>query len=196
MARSFAPIPAKPAFGTLKENLNQSDYLNRKKAKYSHCKTPSYGNSYDNINLYNLRLYTRNLESCNVVPVNKYNLIIGQYAKFNLDGICTVSKIPQSGPICNDVNNTNNNQCNCNNVSNSSNIIPTSSNNEEQSNSTDNKCNPYITIDPINECEPFYYNKVIDPLGEMFGTSQCGELNYTRYMVFYPPTYPLILNIS
>ena len=35
MAHAFAPIPAKPAFGTLKENLYQSDYINRKKAEIS-----------------------------------------------------------------------------------------------------------------------------------------------------------------
>ena len=44
MAHAFAPISAKPAFGTLKENLYQSDYLNRKKAKYAYCRTPSYCN--------------------------------------------------------------------------------------------------------------------------------------------------------
>ena len=42
MAHAFAPIPAKPAFGTLKENLYQSDYINRKKAKYTYCRGPAY----------------------------------------------------------------------------------------------------------------------------------------------------------
>ena len=39
-------------------------------------------------------------------------------------------------------------------------------------------------------------NKTIDPLGELFGASQCGELNYTKYMVFDPPTKPLTLGFS
>ena len=37
MAFAFSPIPAKPTFGTLKENLYQSDYINRKKAKNNYC---------------------------------------------------------------------------------------------------------------------------------------------------------------
>ena len=37
MAHAFAPIPGKPAFGTLRENLYQSDYLERKKGKLIYC---------------------------------------------------------------------------------------------------------------------------------------------------------------
>ena len=32
------------------------------------------------------------------------------------------------------------------------------------------------------ELQPFYQYYTIDPKGELFGNSQCGELNYTRYM--------------
>ena len=97
MTHAFAPIPAKPTFGTLRENLYQSDYLNRKKAKYAYCRTPSYcnkikiANSYDLINSYKLGRYSRNLETCNIIPINKGNLIMGQYTKLNLKNVCTVS---------------------------------------------------------------------------------------------------------
>jgi hypothetical protein len=43
---------------------------------------------------------------------------------------------------------------------------------------------------------PFYFKYQTDPIGELFGKSQCGELNYVHYMHFYPPTRTLSLNIS
>jgi len=163
MAHAFAPIPAKPTFGTLKENLYQSDYLIRKKAKYAYCRTPSYcnkikiANSYDLINSYNLGRYSRNLETCNIIPINKGNLIMGQYTKLNLKNVCTVSKgTPPTHPCSNDL------PCDpCQN-------------------------NDPVTLDP-NTSVPFYFDKTIDPLGELFGSSQCGELNYTGHMVLHPP---------
>jgi len=158
MTHAFAPIPAKPTFGTLRENLYQSDYLNRKKAKYAYCRTPSYcnkikiANSYDLINLYKLGRYSRNLETCNIIPINKGNLIMGQYTKLNLKNVCTVSNgTPPTRPCTN--------------------------------------CDPCKnnTVSLVETDVPFYFNKTIDPLGELFGSSQCGELNYTGYMVLNPP---------
>ena len=173
MAHAFAPIPAKPTFGTLKENLYQSDYINSKKSKLAYCRTPSYcnkikiSNGYEGINSYNLGRYSRNLETCNIIPVNKGNLIIGQYSKLNLNNVCTISYgTPPTKPCSND------NPCNpCQNTTS-------------------------VIIDPNSATEPFYWNKTIDPLGELFGASQCGELNYTKYMVFDPPTKPLTLGFS
>jgi hypothetical protein len=173
MAHAFAPISGKPAFGTLKENLFQSDYLNRKKAKFSYCKTASYCNkikvakSYELVNSYNLGRYSRNLETCNIIPINKANLIMGQYTKLNLDNVCTVSHGAPPTKHCSNIN----------------------------------PCNPCqdntgVVIDPTTATNPFYWNATIDPLGELFGTSQCGELNYTQNMVFYPPTKPLTLGFS
>ena len=146
MAHTFAPIPAKPAFGTLRENLYQSDYLERKKAKLVYCNKPTTVCnkptqllSYDKYQLYRLGQYARAIEECNIIPVNKGNLIVGQYSKMDLANVIT--------------------------------IIPT----------------------PVNASStvPFYQTNVIDPLGQLFGKTQCGELNYTNYMVFYPPTIPL-----
>ena len=158
MTNTFAPIPAKPTFGTLRENLYESDYLNRKKAKYAYCRTPSYcnkikiPNSYDLINSYNLGRYSRNLETCNIIPINKGNLIMGQYTKLNLKNVCTVSYgTPPTKPC------TNCDHCQDN--------------------------TPVLLVDTTI---PFYFNKTIDPLGELFGSSQCGELNYTGHMVLNP----------
>ena len=164
MAHAFAPIPAKPAFGTLKENLYQSDYLNRKKAKYAYCRTPSSycnkikkSNSYALINSYNLGRYSRNLETCNIIPVNKGNLIIGQFAKLNLSNICTVSYGPPPVTPC----------------------------------TNDTPCAPCQDNTPVfvdqTSSTPFYLKATIDPNGELFGASQCGELNYTQYMVLNLP---------
>ena len=41
--------------------------------------------------------------------------------------------------------------------------------------------NTYIYINPNAATTPFYYSYQIDPLGELFGNTQCGELNFTRY---------------
>ena len=39
--------------------------------------------------------------------------------------------------------------------------------------------------EPVTLCindKPFFCNYYIDPVGDLFGRSQCGELNYTHYM--------------
>lgn len=118
MAHAFNVIPAKPTFGTLREHLYQSDYINRKK-----------------------RIIALSCRSKNKVvsSINKNNLIIGLYTKENLQNVCTISTITSHS---------------CNNV----------------------------------EIEPnkiLYQNYVIDPLGELFGNTQCGELNYTQYFQTY-----------
>jgi len=167
MAHAFKTISAKPTFGTLKSDLNQGDYINRKKGLITFCKGPAYCNklqkssSYSNIYSFNTGRYARGLHNCNVLPINKSNLIIGQYTKLNITDICTVSGIsPNYQPAPCDA---------------------------------DHPCNPCqnpdsISINPTTASKPFYQSYQIDSLGELFGRSQCGELNYTNYMVFYPPT--------
>ena len=134
MAHAFKRISAKSTFGTLQEELYQSDYINKKKQQ---CNT--------------------------ILPVNKSNLIVGQYTKLNLYNVCTVSNGPPPSIPC-DFN---------------------------------NDCNPcqddaIVMIDPNNPDNPknsdaFYLNYTIDPLGELFGKTSCGVLNYTNYMIFNPP---------
>lgn len=168
MSHAFAPIPAKPAFGTLREKLYQSDYLERKKAKLVYCNNPTFCNksiythSYDKRNLYNWGRYARSLETCSIIPVNKGNLVIGQYSQLDLNNVCTV--IPTTKTPCNLINGC----APC------TNFTP-------------------VPINPLSSI-PFYQTNNIDPLGELFGNSQCGKLNYTNFMVFYPPQIPLSNN--
>jgi hypothetical protein len=159
MAHAFAPIPAKPTFGSLNQNIYQSDYITRKKAKLTYCTTKAFcnkvkiTNSYANLNAYNLGRYVYGLDTCNVIPINKGNLVMGQYTKLNLNGVCTV--IPTTP---------------CDNIDD---CVPCSNNSPVPVNATNT--------------EPFYFSNTIDPIGQLFGASQCGELNYTQNMVFYPP---------
>ena len=138
MAHAFKTIPAKSTFGTLQEELYQSDYINRKKRK---CVNKS------------------NLIVGKYTKLNKSNLIVGQYTKLNLSDVCTVSNGPPPANPC-EFNN------NCNPCQNSEDI----------------------TIDASDtNTIPFYVDYTIDPLGELFGKTYCGILNYPKYMVFNPP---------
>jgi hypothetical protein len=162
MAHAFKTISAKPTFGTLKEGIYQSDYINKKKGIITFCKSPSsckkskVFSSYDTLNSFNFGRYSFMLKKCNVVTVNKSNLIIGQYTKENLKDVCTVSALaPYIEPS----------PC-----------------------GQDNPCTPcqnnnVVKIDPLNATTTFYNEYIIDPLGELFGKTQCGELNYTDYMI-------------
>ena len=157
MSHAFATIPAKPTFGTLKEKIVQSDYINRKKSKNVYCTNPKLcgkiknANSYATLNSFNLGL---RLENRNIAHVNKYNLIMAQYSKLNLNGVCTVSKGAPPTTHC----------------------------------SSETPCDPCQNNEPVifSTTEPFYWGQTIDPLGELFGRTQCGELNYVKYMVIDP----------
>jgi len=172
MAKAFAPISAFPTFGKLRENLYQSDFLDRKKALLTYCNSPSYCNkikiatSYDQRNLYNLGAYVKSLGKCGRLPVNNNNLIAGQFSKLNLQYVCTVNAGPPPLQPFNP-------------------YLPGHS------------CNNLpVQINPSASTTPFYYANTIDPEGEEFGLTQCGELNFTDYMEFYPPaiTYPQSIN--
>jgi len=87
------------------------------------------------------------------LSINKSDLLVTQYTKSDLKDVCVISLGHPPSIHC-DYNNS---------------------------------CNPCLTTDqvPINASseEPFYYNQTIDPLGELFGLTPCGELNYVKYMV-------------
>lgn len=171
MAHAFNTISAKPAFGTLKQNISQSDYINRKKGVITFCKSPSTcqkiypSTSYDRINSFNLGKYTLRLNKCNIIPINKSNLIIGQYTKENLMEVCTIQNLsPYTKPE----------PC-----------------------GYDAPCNPCQNNNPIainTTTDVFYQKYQIDPLGELFGKTQCGELNYTHYIMFNPSSSSLTLS--
>jgi hypothetical protein len=166
MAHAFAPIPAKPTFGTFRQNLYQSDYINRKIAKIIYCNNKSIcgrlsiASDFKQRALFKTGLDAINLLRCSngIIPINKANLIMGQYTKLDLKPVCSVfNKTKYNSLQCLD-----NNFIGCPN-------------------------NSPVIIDP-NSIIPFYYNNIIDPCGGLFGNTQCGELNYTSYMVFNPPT--------
>ena len=79
----FAPIPAKPTFGTVRPLLYGSEYLNYKKAKTLHCDCRKK-NDYENYYLsFNRKLF-RN-------EINKTNLVYGLYSKEDLKLVTPVS---------------------------------------------------------------------------------------------------------
>ena len=157
MAHAFKTISAKPTYGTLRRNLSQTDYVNQKKGIISYtnscsqmCDSKTF-NNYNSLNSYNIGLQTLKPNKCNINPVNKTNLVYGQYSKVNLNNVCTIAKGPPPSVPC----------------------------------SSANPCDPCQNNEPVTidfaSTVPFYFQYTIDPLGELFGRSQCGELNYTLY---------------
>ena len=170
MAHAFKTIPGKPAFGTLKQVVYQSDYLGKKKAQRTVCTSQANcgqiknAKSYEQVNQYKegFRLNTEN--RCNILPFNKSDLIVNLYSKQNLKYVCTmINGFPCINPELSDVNCT-------------SSTIPKCCN---------DACSGNKTIDNIDKA--FNWNHTIDPVGELFGNTQCGIENYTHYMVYNPP---------
>lgn len=154
MVHAFKTIPAKPTFGNIRPNMFQSDYIKRKKALSTFQskifkKKSSY--SYDTKYLLNKGKYY-GINNCDILPVNKSNLIAGQYTKMDLQDVCDITTF-------------------------SSTIDP-----------SENDCIDRCTSVQLDPSVIFYENYVVDPCGQLFGNSQCGELNYTHYMVYYPPS--------
>ena len=173
MAHAFSPIPAKPTFGTLRQNLYQSDIINRKKAEIIFCNSKSYcGKLLVSKNYADRILFDKGQSSINnikcllakkriLIPINKSNLIIGQYSKLDLRPVCSVINSSEK------------------------NIAVTCLENAYLDCSS-------VPIEP-HATNPFYFNKYIDPCGRLFGNSQCGELNYTSYMILNPPNNSVII---
>ncbi len=76
-------MSAKATFGTLKKNMYQSDYLNKKKGVAMACEKHC-SNNRDTI-----------------FSTNKYNLIIGQYTEMNLKDVITVDNITSTPVVIN-----------------------------------------------------------------------------------------------
>ena len=177
MSRSLSVIPAKPTFSNLRETLDQSDFLERKKGQSLYCNKPSFCGklrryeSYKQLSLY--RKGTKSLQSrnCNIFPANKNNLIAGQYSKMDLTDACNVINIQN---ICDP--NISASECIAQKCALS---IPM------QINSSGTW---YSNVPEPDTATPFYQYNIIDPLGVLFGNTQCGEVNYTSFMVYNPPT--------
>lgn len=82
----FAPIPAKPTFGTVQPLLYSSDYLNYKKTKALNCICYPM-NRKTNYNNYYLSLDKRIFHS----ELNRTNLVYGLYSKENLKYVTPIS---------------------------------------------------------------------------------------------------------
>jgi hypothetical protein len=161
MAHTFKPIPAKPTFGTLTQVVFQGDYISNKKAKLAYC-----SNSNKAVNCNKL------VKSHSYDQYNLYNK--GRYLNaFDKGCILPFDK---------------------------TNLI---AGQYTRMNLTDvcavSNGNPCSLIDSCPEClnptlidasptitEPFYQTNTIDPVGSLFGKTQCGINNFTRYMVYSP----------
>jgi hypothetical protein len=157
MAHAFKTIPAKPAFGNIREELYQSDYIEKKKKRIMNCDLGLSG-------------------KCNLVknfyPIDKSNLIIGQYSYLNLSTACVAIEQPIPNDIGSCFNTPDFNECtSCDQP-----II--------MNVGTDGKWN--------SGNSNFYQDVYIDPIGELFGYSQCGELNYTHYSRGFGVTYTIL----
>jgi hypothetical protein len=155
MAHAFKIIPAKPTFGTLRQNTFQSDYITNKKSKLAYCNAPDKcaknSSSYNQMNLFSngRRLSNKYLANNGLIPFNKSNLIAGLYSKMDLENVCTlINGFP------------------CNNI--------------------DTSCDACQTEVSINFATdlPLIWTNTIDPVGALFGKTQCGIENFTDYMKF------------
>lgn len=157
MAHAFKTIPAKPTFGTIKEELYQSDYINRKKKQAMNCNTGLTNSSCLKHNIY---------------PINKSNLIVGQYAFLDLSDTCVAINQPIPNEIGTCFNTPNVKDCVTCNVPITMNVGTNGKWDSGNSN--------------------FYQDVYIDPIGELFGYSQCGELNYTHFSRGLGKAYTII----
>ena len=163
MAYAFG-TPAKPTFGNLRESVYQSEYIGRKKGKLLYCNNINVCNrlrnsdSYDKINIFNKGLYTYRLNKCPILPCSKDNLVVGQYTKLDLKDVCVVV---EGKPAI---------------------IVegkPCSYTFEDTS--CENKDDFTINLNNV-----FYQSSIIDPKGQLFGDTQCGQNNFVKYMVYNP----------
>jgi hypothetical protein len=158
MAHTFKPIPGKPAFGTLTQVVYQGDYITNKKAKLVYCLNS------DKKKCYKLT------KAANYGQYNLYNK--GRY----LNALTNRCILPF------DRTNLIAGQYSKMNLASVCTVIsgyPCS-----QIDSCPECLNP--TLIDASTIEPFYQTNTIDPVGNLFGNSQCGINNFTRYMVYKP----------
>jgi len=155
MAHAFKIIPAKPTFGTLRQNAFafQSDYIALKKSKlvYCHsftsCGKPKKMINYNQMNLFNngQRLSYNYLANNHLIPFNKSDLISGLYSKMDLKNVCTlIIGLP------------------CSNID------------------TCTACKNAVSINAASTM-PLNWTNTIDPVGALFGNTPCGIQNFTNY---------------
>lgn len=158
MAHAFKSLSAKPTFGSKQTHYYQSDVVNNKRYKQLRISIDEPCNILHKTNNYNQFYLFKNSNTpkcCMYFPVSKYNIVAGQYTALNLSDVCTASNQSYVNPTPDD-------KCNNSHV-------------QMKSNPSTGVWNSGISA--------FYQDVSIDPLGQLFGNTQCGELNYTDYMV-------------
>ena len=160
MAHAFKSVSAKPTFGTINDNKygSQSDYLREKKAYRLYSLISNC-----NLNCCNKLIKTDSYQTKNLYNRGRLNTLLGvSFDKQNLvAGQYTYMDLSGvccaiNGPICNNI------------------FIDDCS-----------KCALPCPINIATSTLPFYFTNTIDPLGELFGNSQCDELGYIHYMRYF-----------
>lgn len=159
MAHTFKPIPGKPAFGTLTQVVYQGDYISNKKAKLFYC-------------------LNRDKTNCNKLDkAQNYNQYIQFYKGRYLNALDNGCILPF------DKTNLIAGQYTKMDLTDVCTVIDGYPCSQIDSCSG---CSSGASIDATSATEPFYQTNTIDPVGNLFGNSQCGTNNFTRYMVYSP----------
>jgi hypothetical protein len=160
MAHAFRTISAKPTFGTINNNfISQSDYLERKKGDLIYSLTSNCNLNCCNKLIKTGSYQTKNLFSLGQLTNLKNKKLIIPFDKQNLvAGQYTYMDLSGvccaiNGPICTNIFV---NDC--------------------------SQCQLPCPINVSSATQPFYFTNTIDPIGQLFGNTQCGELRYTHYM--------------
>jgi len=160
MSRAFRATPAKSAFGTLNQVVYQGDYISNKKAKLTYCANRNYTNC-------NKVSYASSYDQYNLFKNGRYlnakkNGCILPFDKQNLiAGLYTKLNLTD---VCTVIDGSP-----CSKIY---------------------SCDGCLTGAKIDKdaTEPFYQMHTIDPVGLLFGKSECGVNNYAKYMIYSPAT--------
>jgi hypothetical protein len=150
-------ISGKATFGTLKQVSYQSDYITNKKSKLNYCNNVNYT---ANSNCKKNNFFTN---------YNQYNLFNNGRYLFALD---TKKKLPF---------NKTNLIAGLYSKMNLTNVCTVINGNPCSQIESCNGCSNVVTVD-ASSSNPFYITNTIDPIGELFGNSQCGINNFIDYM--------------
>jgi hypothetical protein len=156
MAYAFG-TPAKPTFGNLRESLYQSEYINKKKGKITYCE--------------NRRPCARLQNADSYDEINVFNS--GLYA-YRLRS-CPIIPCSKDNLVVGQYTKMNLKDV-CVVIE-----APPCSNPDTLCPACEDK--DTFRID-LSSTAPFYQNNTIDPQGELFGRTECGENNFSKYMVY------------
>ena len=152
----MGPIPAKPTFGTLTQVAFQGDYIANKKAKLTYCKIR------DKVNC-NKIVKASSFEQYDLFNKGRYLNTLSRGCILPFDKTNLIAGLYSKMNLKDVCTVIDGNPC-----------------------FQVDSCTGFLTgakIDTTSEI-PFYLTKTIDPVGELFGNTDCGVNNFTRYMVY------------